>query len=163
MSYVGNVSSNGGHCTCAVLKMDGARDAVKCSSRPYSPDVYMVRVHAYVRDIRMYPICVTPSALTVLSAKSDEETSDGLDGQNASCPLSVDCEAVSGGEQAHTQRSPPHVALPLTCPLCKRETSQTVFVNKTTGGLVCPPCKVHGELVRLGGPSGAVRERGSNV
>ena len=28
-------------------------------------------------------------------------------------------------------------------------------------GLVCPPCKVHGELVRLGGPSGAVRERGS--
>ena len=44
-------------------------------------------------------------------------------------------------------------ALPLTCPLCERETSQTVFINKTTGGLVCPPCKVHSELVRLGGPS----------
>ena len=46
-----------------------------------------------------------------------------------------------------------HAALPLTCPLCERESSQTVFINKTTGGLVCPPCKVHGELVRLGGPS----------
>ena len=46
-----------------------------------------------------------------------------------------------------------HAALPLTCPLCERETSQTVFINKTTGGLVCPPCKVHGELVRLGGSS----------
>ena len=46
-----------------------------------------------------------------------------------------------------------HAALTLTCPLCERETSQTVFINKTTGGLVCPPCKVHGELVRLGGPS----------
>ena len=42
-----------------------------------------------------------------------------------------------------------HAALTLTCPLCDRETSQTVFINKTTGGLVCPPCKVHGELVRL--------------
>ena len=39
-----------------------------------------------------------------------------------------------------------HAALTLTCPLCERETSQTVFINKTTGGLVCPPCKVHGEL-----------------
>ena len=46
-----------------------------------------------------------------------------------------------------------HAALTLTCPLCERETCQTVFINKTTGGLVCPPCKVHGELVRLGGPS----------
>ena len=46
-----------------------------------------------------------------------------------------------------------HAALNLTCPLCERETSQTVFINKTTGGQVCPPCKVHGELVRLGGPS----------
>ena len=43
-----------------------------------------------------------------------------------------------------------HAALPLTCPLCERETSQTVVVNKTTGGLVCPLCKVHGELVRRG-------------
>ena len=46
-----------------------------------------------------------------------------------------------------------HAALTLTCPLCERETFQTVFINKTTRGLVCPPCKVHGELVRLGGPS----------
>ena len=55
-----------------------------------------------------------------------------------------------------------HAALTLNCPLCERETSQTVFINKTTGGLVCPPCKVHGELIRLG-PSGAVSERDSNV
>ena len=96
---------------------------------------------------------MTQSAFTVLSAESDEETSDGLDGQDASCPLSVDSEAVPGGEQAPTQGRPPHAALPLTCPLCERETSQTVFINKTTGRLVCPPCKVHGELVRLGGPS----------
>ena len=26
-----------------------------------------------------------------------------------------------------------HAALTLTCPLCERETSQTVFINKTTG------------------------------
>ena len=42
-----------------------------------------------------------------------------------------------------------HAALTLPCPLCKRETSQSVFINKTTGGLVCPPCKVHSELVHL--------------
>ena len=62
-----------------------------------------------------------------------------------------------------THKEVHHDALPLTCPLCERETSQTVFINKTTGGLVCPPCKVNGELVRLGEPSGAVRGRGSNV
>ena len=82
-------------------------DAANCSSRPCSPDVYTVRVHARVRAIRMYcDRCVTPSALTVLSGKSDEETSDGLDGQDASCPLSVDGEAGPGGEQAPTQGWP---------------------------------------------------------
>ena len=34
--------------------------------------------------------------------------SDGLDGQDASRPLSVDGEAVPGGEQAPTQGRPPH-------------------------------------------------------
>ena len=29
-----------------------------------------------------------------------------------------------------------HASLPLTCPLCERESSQTVFINKTTWGLV---------------------------
>ena len=43
---------------------------------------------------------MTPSALTVLPVKSGEETSDGLDGQDASRPLSVD------GEQAPTQGRP---------------------------------------------------------
>ena len=46
---------------------------------------------------------MTQFAYTVLSAESDEETSDGLDGQDASRPLSVDGEAVPGGEQATTQ------------------------------------------------------------
>ena len=105
---------------------------------------------------------MTPSAFTVLSAKSDEETSDGLDGQDASRAPFVDGEAVlEANKLPHKEGH--HAALPLTCPLCERETSQTVFINKTTGGLVCPPCKVHGELVRLGGSSGAVRGRGSNV
>ena len=71
-------------------------------------------------------------------------------------PLSVDGEAVPGGEQAPTQEGH-HAALPLTCPLCERETSQTVFINKTTGGLVYPPCKVHGELVCFGGTSARMR------
>ena len=39
----------------------------------------------------------------VLSAKSDEQISDGLDGQDASRPLSFEGEAVPGGEQAPTQ------------------------------------------------------------
>ena len=46
-----------------------------------------------------------------LAKHSDEETSDGLDGQDASRSLSVDGEAVPGGEQApaqgRTRRSDP--------------------------------------------------------
>ena len=48
---VDHVSSNGGHVHCA---QDGWMDAANCSSRPCSPDVYTVRVHARVRAIRMY-------------------------------------------------------------------------------------------------------------
>ena len=114
-------------------------DAANCSSRSCSSDVYTAYTCAQTRT--WYPNvpidrCVTPSALTLLSAYSDEETSDGLDRQDANRPLSVNGEAVPGGEQAPTQGS---------------------------GGLVCPLCKVHGELVHLGGASGAVREDGSNV
>ena len=79
-------------------------DAANCSSRPCSPGVYTVRVHARVRAIPN--VCMTPSALAVAKQQSDEETSDGLDGQDASCPLSVDGEAVPGGEQAPTQGRP---------------------------------------------------------
>ena len=90
-------------------------DAANCSSRPCSPDVYTVRVHARVRTC--YPNvpidrCVTPSALTVLSAKSDEETSDGLDGQDASRAPFVDGEAFPGSEQAPTQGRPPRRSAP---------------------------------------------------
>ena len=51
-------------------------------------------------------ILLSTSALA-LAKQSDEETSDGLDGQDASRPLSVDGEAVPGGEQAPTQGRTP--------------------------------------------------------
>ena len=41
-----------------------------------------------------------------LAKQSDEETSDGLDGQDAGRSLSVDGEAVPGGEQAPAQGRP---------------------------------------------------------
>ena len=109
---VDHVSSNGGHCA-----QGGWMDAANCSSRPCSPDVYTytVRVHARVRAIQMYRSidrCVTPSALTVLFPRSDKETSDGLDGQDASRPRSVDGEAFPGGEQAPTQGRPPRRSAP---------------------------------------------------
>ena len=54
---------------------------------------------------------MTPSALTVLSAKRDEQTSDELDGQDASLSrlLSVDGrgEADTAGKQAPTQGRQP--------------------------------------------------------
>ena len=53
-----------------------------------------------------------PSALTVLSAKGDEETSDGLDGQDAGRSLSIYGEVVPGGEQASTQGRPPRRSNP---------------------------------------------------
>ena len=34
-----------------------------------------------------------------------------------------------------------HAALALPCPLCEKETSQSVFINKTTGGLVSLPAR----------------------
>ena len=88
-------------------------DAANCSSRPCPPDVYTVHVHTRT----CYPNVpidqhVTPSTLTVLSANSDEEASDGLDGQDASRPLSVDGEAVPGGEQAPIQGRPPRSSAP---------------------------------------------------
>ena len=51
-------------------------------------------------------VLFSTSALA-LAKQNDEETSDGFDGQDASCPLSVDGEAVPGGEQAPTQGRPP--------------------------------------------------------
>ena len=75
--------------------------------------MYIRYVHMCTHAYTCYPNvpidrCVTPSALTALSAKSDEETSDRLDGQDASRPLSVDDgEAFPGGEQALAQRRPP--------------------------------------------------------
>ena len=61
-----------------------------------------VCTHAYVIS-KCTDRFVTPSALTVLSickSRSDEETSVGLHGQDVSRSLSVDGEAVPGGEKA---------------------------------------------------------------
>ena len=107
-----------------------------------------VCTHAYVIS-KCTDRFVTPSALTVLSickSRSDEETSVGLHGQDVAVlsPSTVR-QFLEGKKLPHKEGH--HAALPLTCPLCERETSQTVFINKTTGGLVCPPCKVHGELM----------------
>ena len=143
--------------TCGTCAHDGWMDTTNCRSRPCSPDV---RIHGmytcactdtYVLS-ECTDWCVTPSALTFWSAKSDEETSDGLDAQDTSCPPSVDSEVVPGGEQDPTQGRPRHSDL--TSPLSERKTSQTVFINKMTR--VCPPSNVHDELVRLHGQSGAV-------
>ena len=50
-TVVDHVNCNGGHCA-----QDGWMDAANCSSRPCSPDVYTVRVHAhaYVLSELMY-------------------------------------------------------------------------------------------------------------
>ena len=97
-------------------------------------------------------ILLSTSALA-LAKQSSEETSDGLAGSETQAVLSSSTvkRFLEANKLPHKEVH--YASLTLTCPLCERETSQTVFINKTTGGLVCPPCKVHGELVRLGGPS----------
>ena len=96
------------------------------------------------------------SSLT-LAKQSDEDTSDGLDGQDAKNALfpSTAGEAVPGGEQTPAQGRPPRSSDPDLYAVREgaRDLSDRVFINKTTGGLVCPPCKVHGELGRFGGLS----------
>ena len=52
-------------------------------------------------------ILLSTSALALAKQSSDEETSDRLDGQDAGRSLSVDGEAVPGGEQAPAQGRPP--------------------------------------------------------
>ena len=95
-------------------------------------------------------ILLSTSSLA-LAKQSDEETSDRLDGQDAGRSLSVDGETVPGGEQAPTQgrtrRSAPDLSAVREGDLSDR------LHQQDDGGLVCSPCKAHGELVRLGGPS----------
>ena len=59
-------------------------------------------------------ILLSTSALALAKQSSDEETSDILDGQDAGRSLSVDSEAVPGGEQApaqgRTRRSDPDLS-----------------------------------------------------
>ena len=139
-----------------VLRMDGWMSQTAALDPALLMYIRYVCMHAYVLS-ECIPIdrctCVTPSALTVLSAKSDEETVTDLTGKTQAVLSPFTVKRSWRRTSSHTRKA----ALPLICPLCERETSQTVFISKTTGGLVCPPCKVHGELVRLDGPSRAVK------
>ena len=63
--------------------------------------------------LSLLPACILLSTSALALAKqSDEETSDGLDGQDAGRSLSVDGEAVPGGEQAPAQGRPPRRSNP---------------------------------------------------
>ena len=97
--------------TSTVLRMDGRMPQTAALDPALLMYIRYVCTHGCYPNV-LRSMCVTPSALTVLSAKSDEETSDGLDEQDASCPLSVDGEAVPGGEQAPTQGRPPRRSAP---------------------------------------------------
>ena len=76
-------------------------------------------------------------------------------------PLAVDGLAVPGGEQAPTQGRPRRSAPDLFA-VREGDLSDRLHQQDDRGTGV-PPCKVHGELVRLGGPSGAIKGHGSYV
>ena len=122
-------------------------DAANCSSRPCSPDVYTVRVHARVRAIRMYRSIDVRRHLLSQSCLQRVAKTPVTDFTGKTQPV-LSPSTVKRFRETNKlpHKEAHHAALPLTCPLCERETSQTVFINKTSGGLVCPPCKVHGEL-----------------
>ena len=40
-----------------------------------------------------------------------------------------------------------HAALTFACPFCRGKPLESVFVNKTTGGFVCPPCNVNSKHI----------------
>ena len=96
---------------------------------------------------------MTQSAFTVLPAESDEETSDGLDGQDASCPLSVDGEVVPGGEQAPTQGRPPCCSAPDLSTVREGDLSDRLHQQDDRGTGVPSVQGPRYELVHLGGPS----------
>ena len=63
--------------------------------------------NSFERTLQSAARTLLSTSALALAKQSDEETSDRLDGQDASCPLSVDGEAVPGGEQAPAQGRPP--------------------------------------------------------
>ena len=110
-----------------------------------------VCTHAYVYTC--YPNvpidrCVTPSAHHSLVCRVTKRPVTDLTGKTQAVLPPSTVKRFLQLEANKLPHKEGHAALPLTCPLCERETSQTVFINKTTGGLVCPSCKVDGELVR---------------
>ena len=62
-----------------VLRMDGWMPQTAALDPALLMYIRYVCTHAFVL-FKCTDRCVTPSTLTVLSVKSDEETSDGLDG-----------------------------------------------------------------------------------
>ena len=95
-----------------VLRTDGWMPQTAALDPALLMYIRYVCTHAYVLSDVPIDRCVTSSALTVLSAKSDEETTDGLDEQDASCPPSVDGEEVPSWRRtsSHTRKA--------TTPLC---------------------------------------------
>ena len=91
---------------------------------------------------------MTPSALTVLSAKSSEDTCHGFHGQDASRPLSVDGEAVPGGEQAPTQGSPPRRSAPDLSAVREGDLSDRLHQQDDRGTGV-PSCVLPSALQRI--------------
>ena len=145
---------------------DGWMDAANTSSWPCSPDVriygtYMCAcTHTYMLS-ECTDWCVTPSALSLVCKKWWR---DQWWTWRTRCKPSSLRRWWSGSwrwTRSHTRKA---MSLwPDEPTVWEGDLSQTIFINKMTRGLVCPLCNIHDELVRLGGPSGVVRERGSNV
>ena len=95
-------------------------------------------------------MCDAICSHSLVCKQSGEETSDRLDDASLSPPSTVK-RFLEANKLSHKEGH--YAALTLTRPLCERDTSHAVFIDKTTGGRGCPPCKVHGELGRLGGLS----------
>ena len=69
-------------------------------------NVLQAASNSFERTLQSAARILLSTCALALAKQSDEETSDRLDGQDASRPPSVDGEAVPGGEQAPTQGRP---------------------------------------------------------
>ena len=85
-----------------VLRMDGRMPQTAALDPALLMYIRYVCTHAYVLSE-----CTDQSMCDAICSHSDEETSYGLDGQDASRSLSIYGEVVPGGEQAPTQGRPP--------------------------------------------------------
>ena len=90
-----------------VLRTDGWMPQAAALDLALLMYIRYVCTDAYVLSRLYRSINVSRHLLSQPCLQSDEKTSDGLDGQDTSRPLSVDGETVPGGEQTPTQGSPP--------------------------------------------------------